>query len=118
MQIKSNALPELIRRLKLATRPASGCFLVAVFIIGFTSNYFGNLPLRTHPQYAANPEVKNHPPKPAIVFVPAVFANTSGRDHVVALSTPRGLFKAVSRSTNPGTLPSTFRRASPTSLRN
>jgi hypothetical protein len=117
MQIKSNVLPELIRRLKLATRPASRCFLVALFIIGFTINYFDDLPLRTHPQYAANPDVKNHPPKPPIVFVPAVFAK-SGRDHVVALSTPRGLFKSVNRSTSSGTLPSTFRRLSPRSWRN
>ena len=71
MQLKSNALPEQIGRLKLAINPATRFFLVALFIFGFTSSYFGDLRSKTHPQYAANADVENHPPKPAIGFVHA-----------------------------------------------
>ena len=84
MQLNSNALAELMGRLKLAASPASRCFLVALFISGFTNRYFGDLRSKTDPQYAANADVENQPPKSAIVFVHA------GWDHVVALSTPHG----------------------------
>jgi hypothetical protein len=71
MQLKSNALPNLIWRLKPAIDPATRFFLVALFIVGFTSSYFGDLRSKTDPQYAANADVENHPSKPAIVFVHA-----------------------------------------------
>jgi hypothetical protein len=57
MQLKSNALPDLIWRLKPAIDPATRFFLVALFIVGFTSSYFGDLRSKTHPQYAANADV-------------------------------------------------------------
>jgi hypothetical protein len=57
MQLKSNALPSLIWRLKPAINPATRFFLIALFIVGFTSSYFGDLPSKTHPQYAANADV-------------------------------------------------------------
>ena len=72
MQLKSDALSKLGGRLKLATRPASRWFLVALFITGFSSTYFGDRPSRTDPQNSANPDVENHPPKTAIVLVHAV----------------------------------------------
>ena len=62
-QLNSNALAELMGRLKLAASPASRCFLVALFISGFTNRYFGDLRSKTDPQYAANADVENHPPK-------------------------------------------------------
>jgi hypothetical protein len=54
MQLKSNALPNLIWRLKPAINPATRFFLVALFIVGFASTYFGDPRSKTHPQYAAN----------------------------------------------------------------
>jgi hypothetical protein len=57
MQLKSNALPNLISRLKPAINPATRFFLVALFIVGFTSSYFGDLRSQTHPQYVANADV-------------------------------------------------------------
>ena len=57
MQLKSNALPNLIWRLKPAINPATRFFLVALFIVGFASSYFGDLRSKTHPQYAANVDV-------------------------------------------------------------
>ena len=57
MQLKSNALPDLIWRLRPAIDPATRFFLVALFIVGFTSSYFGDLRSKTHPQYAANADV-------------------------------------------------------------
>ena len=57
MQLKSNALPDLIWRLKPAIDPETRFFLVALFIVGFTSSYFGDLRSKTHPQYAANADV-------------------------------------------------------------
>jgi hypothetical protein len=57
MQLKSNALPNLIWRLKPAINPATRFFLVALFIVGFTGSYFGDLHSKTHPQYAANADV-------------------------------------------------------------
>jgi hypothetical protein len=82
-------------RLKLAASPASRCFWVALFISGFTNRYFGDLRSKTDPQYAANADVENQPPKSAIVFVHA------GWDHVVALSTPHGLFESVNPLRSP-----------------
>ena len=57
MQLKSNALPNLIWRLKPAINPATRFFLVTLFIVGFTSSYFGDLRSKTHPQYAASADV-------------------------------------------------------------
>jgi hypothetical protein len=74
MQLKSNAWPNLILRLKLAINPATRLFLVALFVSGFTSSYLVDLRFKTHPQYAANPDVENHPPNPAIVMRFASFA--------------------------------------------
>ena len=88
MQLKSSALPNLILRLKLAINPATRLFLVALFVSGFTSRYFVDLRFKTHPQYAANPDVENHPSNPAIVFVP------TGGDRVPPLSTPWGPYKS------------------------
>jgi len=88
MQLKSSALPNLILRLKLAINPATRLFLVALFVFGFTSRYFGDLRFKTHPQYGANPDVENHPPNPAIVFVRA------DGDRVLPLSTPWGPFES------------------------
>src|ERR1700722_10428950 len=82
MRLKSNALPNLILRLKLAINPATRIFLVALFVLGFTSSHFVDLRSKTPPQYAANPDLANRPAKPAIVFVRA------GGDHVFPLSTP------------------------------
>src|SRR6266481_3514359 len=92
MQLNSNALAELMGRLKLAASPASRCFLVALFISGFTNRYFGDLRSKTDPQYAANADVENQPPKSAIVFVHA------GWDHVVALGTTIAATETESRS--------------------
>jgi hypothetical protein len=88
MQLKSNALSELIGRLKLAINPATRFFLVALFIFGFTGSYFGDLSFKAYPQYAASPDVENHPPNPAIVFV------RTGGDRVLPLSTPWGPFES------------------------
>ena len=85
MENITRALPKLMGRLKLATSRASRCFLVALFIFGFTSSYFANPPSKTHPQNSATPDVENHPPKPAIVLVHGAFADASGSDHVVRL---------------------------------
>jgi hypothetical protein len=71
MQLKSSALTNLILRLKLAINPATRLFLVALFVFGLTNNYFVDLRFKTHPQHAANPDVENHPPNPAIVLVRA-----------------------------------------------
>jgi hypothetical protein len=98
MQLKSNALAKLVGRLKLAASPASRCFLVALFIYGFANSYFGDLRSKTDPQYAANANVENHPPKSAIVFV------HTGWDHVVTLSTPSGLFDSVNPLHSPRSL--------------
>jgi hypothetical protein len=89
MQRESNALSKLLERLKLATNPATGFFLVALFIYGFIGSYFGDVRSEAHPQYAASPDVKTHSSKRAIVFV------YNGLDHVPALSTQRGLLEAV-----------------------
>ena len=80
MQLKSDASPNLIWRLKLAINPATRFFLVALFIVGFTSSYFGDLRSKTDPQYAANADVENHPPKPAIVFVHAGWHHVNVRN--------------------------------------
>jgi hypothetical protein len=95
MQLKSSALPKLILRLRLAINPATRLFLVALFVSGFTSSYFVDLRFKTHPQYSANPEVENHPPNPAIVFV------RTGGDRALPLSTPWGPFE----SSNPHRAP-------------
>jgi len=50
-------LPDLIWRLKPAIDPATRFFLVALFIVGFTSSYFGDLRSKTPPQYAADADV-------------------------------------------------------------
>jgi hypothetical protein len=50
MQIKANALAELMGRLKIAASPASRCFLVALFLFGFSSSYFDDLRSNTDPQ--------------------------------------------------------------------
>jgi hypothetical protein len=71
MHLNSNGLPNLIWRLKLAINPATRFLLVGLFFSGLTSSYFDDLRTKTHPQDAANPDVENHPPKPAIVFVRA-----------------------------------------------
>jgi hypothetical protein len=67
MQLKSDALSKLVGRLKLAAGPASRCFLVALFISGFSSSYFGEQPSKTYPKNSANPDVENHSPKPTVV---------------------------------------------------
>ena len=72
MQRESNALSKLLERLKLATDPATGFFLVALFIYGFIGSYYGDVRSKAHPQYAASPDVKTH----SIVFV------STGLDHV------------------------------------
>jgi hypothetical protein len=69
MQRESDALSKLLERLKLATNPATGFFLVGLFIYGFIGSYFGDVRSKAHPQYAASPDVKNHSLKRAIVFV-------------------------------------------------
>jgi hypothetical protein len=56
MQLKSNALPNLIWRLKPAIDPATRFFLVALFIVGFASTYFGDLRSKTHPVKAKTSE--------------------------------------------------------------
>ena len=89
MELKSNALAELMGRLKLAACPASRCFLVALFLWGFSSSYFGDLRSKTYPEYAARADVENHLLKSAIVFAHA------GGTKVVAPSTPRVLFESV-----------------------
>jgi hypothetical protein len=58
MELKSSALPDLLLRLKLAINPATRFFLAALFVFGFTSSYFVDLRFKTHPQYAANPDVE------------------------------------------------------------
>ena len=98
MQLKSNALSKLVGRLKLATGPASRCFLVALFISVFTISYFGDPPSKTHPEYSASPGVGNDLPKPAIALAHAALANASGWDYVVAVSTPCGLLKSLIQS--------------------
>src|SRR5271165_2885749 len=80
MRLKSNALAEQMRRLKLAASPASRCFLVALFLFGFISSYFGDLRSKTDPQHAGNADVEKHPSKSAIVFVHA------GRDPRISRS--------------------------------
>jgi hypothetical protein len=97
MRLKSSELPNLILRLKLAINPATRLFLVVLFAYGFTSSYLVHFRFKTHPQYAANPEVGNHPPDPAIIFL----HTDEGR--VVALSTPWGPFE----SANPHHAPAT-----------
>jgi hypothetical protein len=72
MQFKSEALSKLSARLKLATGPASRCFLVALFISGFYISYLGGPPAKTDAQNLPKPDVANHSPKPAIVLVHAV----------------------------------------------
>jgi hypothetical protein len=72
MQLKSDALSKLVGRLKLATDPASRCFLVALFISGFSSSYFGEPPSKTRPENSANPDVENHSPKPTFALVRTV----------------------------------------------
>jgi hypothetical protein len=68
MPLKSSALHNLILRLKLAINPATRLFLVMLFVYGFTSSYLVHLRFKTHPQYAANPEVENHPSVPSDRF--------------------------------------------------
>jgi hypothetical protein len=97
MPLKSSALPNLILRLKLAINPATRLFLVVLFVYGFTSSYLVHLRFKTHPPYAANPEMENYPPKPAIVFA------RTGEGRVLSLSTPWGPFE----SPNPHTAPQT-----------
>lgn len=63
----TRVLPKLMGRLKPVTSPASRCFLVALFILGFTTSYFANPPSKTLPQNPAGFDVEYHPPKPAIV---------------------------------------------------
>ena len=89
MQRESNALSKPLERPKLTTIPATGYFLVAMFIYGFIGSYYGDVRSKAHPQYAASPDVKTHSSKRAIVFV------YTGLDHVLALSTQRGLLEAV-----------------------
>jgi hypothetical protein len=69
--------PKLIGRLQGAAGPASRCFFLALFIFGLTGGYFTNPPSKTHPRNLANPDVENHPPKPATVLVNAPFADAS-----------------------------------------
>src|SRR5215471_2560375 len=91
MQRESNALSKPLERPKLTTIPATGYFLVAMFIYGFIGSYYGDGRSKAHPQYAASPDVKTHSSKRAIVFV------YTGLDHVLALSTQRVNAPHVSR---------------------
>jgi hypothetical protein len=90
MQLKSSALTNLILRLKLAINPATRLFLVALFVFGLINSYFVDLRFKTHPQYAANPDVEKHQPNPAIVFVRA----DGDGERVLPLSTPWGPFES------------------------
>jgi hypothetical protein len=74
----TRVLPKLMGRLKPVTSPASRCFLVALFILGFTTSYFANPPSKTLPQNPAGFDVEYHPPKPAIVLVHRAFAERIG----------------------------------------
>jgi hypothetical protein len=69
MHINSNALLNLIWRLKPTIDPATRLFLVGLFFSGFISSYFVDPRFKTQPQHAPNPNVENQPAKPAIVFV-------------------------------------------------
>jgi hypothetical protein len=76
-------LTHLTGRIKLATSPASRCFLVALFIFGFTSSYVANLPSESRTQNSATPDMGNHPPKPAFVLPDGAFADALGWDNLV-----------------------------------
>jgi hypothetical protein len=70
--------------------------LIVLFAYGLTSSYLVHFRFKTHPQHAANPEVENQPPDPAIIFL------HTGEGRVLPLSTPWGPFE----SPNPHHAPS------------
>jgi hypothetical protein len=57
----TRAFPKLIARLEVAARSAGRCFLVALFIIGFTSSYSANPGFKPHPQNSVMPRWKTIP---------------------------------------------------------
>jgi hypothetical protein len=71
MHINSNALLDLISRLKPTIDPATRLLLVGLFFSAFTSSDFVDPRFKTQRQHAANPNVEDQPAKPAIVFVRA-----------------------------------------------
>jgi hypothetical protein len=79
----TRALPRLMGRVEPAASAASQCFLVALFFLAFIGSYFANPLSKTRPQNSVNPDVENHPPKPAIVLVNAGVADASDWNHVI-----------------------------------
>lgn len=79
----ARALPRLMGRVEPAASAASQCFLVALFILAFTGSYIANPLSKTRLQNSANPDVENHPPKPAIVLANAAVADASDWNHVI-----------------------------------
>jgi hypothetical protein len=91
-------LTHLIGRIKLVTRPASRCFLVALFIFGFTSSYVANLPSMPRTQNSATPDMGNHPPKPAFDLSRGAIADASGWDNLAQLPQQDGQTVTLART--------------------
>ena len=91
-------LTHIIGRIKLATSPASRCFLVALFIFGFASSYFANLPSEPCTQNSATPDVGDNPPKPAFVLSRGALADASGCDNLIQLPQQDGQTVTLTRT--------------------